>query len=53
MLSGEVVYQHAGKLYHLKPGDSLLFDSSALHGPEELIKWPIRYLSVIMYPKTA
>ena len=52
MLSGEVVYQHAGKLYHLKPGDSLLFDSSALHGPEALLKWPIRYLSVIMYPKT-
>lgn len=52
MLSGEVVYQHAGKLYHLKPGDSLLFDSSALHGPEALLKWPIRYLSVIMYPRT-
>ena len=51
MISGEVVYQHAGKLYHLRPGDSLLFDSSALHGPEALLKWPIKYLSVIMYPK--
>jgi transcriptional regulator with XRE-family HTH domain len=53
MLSGEVVYQHAGKLYHLRTGDSLLFDSSALHGPKDLVKGPIRYLSVIMYPKTS
>ena len=51
MLSGEVVYQHAGQLYHLKPGDSLLFDSSALHGPESLLKWPIRYLSIIIYQR--
>jgi transcriptional regulator with XRE-family HTH domain len=51
MLSGEVVYRHAGQLYHLRPGDSLLFDSSALHGPENLLKWPIRYLSVIIYPR--
>jgi transcriptional regulator with XRE-family HTH domain len=51
MLSGEVIYRHAGQLYHLKPGDSLLFDSSALHGPEQLLKWPIKYLSVIVYQR--
>jgi transcriptional regulator with XRE-family HTH domain len=51
MLSGEVTYQHAGQLYHLRPGDSLLFDSSALHGPEALLKGPIRYLSVIIYQR--
>lgn len=51
MLSGEVVYRHAGQLYHLRPGDSLLFDSSGLHGPESLLEWPIRYLSIIIYPR--
>jgi transcriptional regulator with XRE-family HTH domain len=51
MLSGEVTYRHANQLYHLRPGDALLFDSSALHGPEQLLKWPIRYLSVIIYPR--
>jgi len=51
MLSGEVTYRHGSQLYHLRPGDALLFDSSALHGPETLSKLPIRYLSVIVYPR--
>ena len=51
MLSGEVMYRHAGQLYHLRPGDAMLFDSSGLHGPESLLKWPIRYLSVIVYQR--
>ena len=49
MLSGEVVYAHAGNSYHLKPGDSLLFDSGAPHGPEKLLTKPMVYLSIIMY----
>lgn len=49
MLSGEVVYAHAGNSYHLKPGDSLLFDSGAPHGPERLLVSPMVYLSIIMY----
>lgn len=49
MLSGEVVYAHAGNNYHLKPGDSLLFDSGAPHGPERLIETPMTYLSIIIY----
>jgi len=49
MLEGEVRYRHAGESYHLKPGDTLLFDSSALHGPEELVSHPTRYLSIIVY----
>ena len=36
MLSGEVVYRHAGQKYRLQAGDALMFDSGALHGPEEL-----------------
>lgn len=53
MLSGEVVYRHAGEEYHLKRGDSLLFDSGALHGPERLIEVPMTYLSIIVYPRSA
>ena len=53
MLTGEVVYRHADKDYHLKPGDSLLFDSAALHGPKRLVSVPMTYLSIIVYPRTA
>lgn len=51
MLEGEVVYRHGGKLYRMLPGDSLFFDADAPHGPEELIKLPMRYLSIISYPQ--
>ena len=50
LLEGEVSYRHAGGLYHLKPGDSLLFDSTALHGPEDILTETTRYLSIIIYP---
>ncbi|MBT7951233.1 MAG: helix-turn-helix transcriptional regulator [Gammaproteobacteria bacterium] len=46
LLEGEVVYRHANKTYHLLPGDSLFFDADAPHGPEELVKLPIRLISV-------
>ena len=49
VLEGEVVYRHGTKTYTLGPGDSLYFDSDAPHGPEELIKLPITFLSVITY----
>jgi transcriptional regulator with XRE-family HTH domain len=49
MLSGQVTYRHADRVYHLRPGDALLFDSGALHGPETLIERPMTYLSIIMY----
>jgi transcriptional regulator with XRE-family HTH domain len=49
MLDGEVVYRHGNRTYRLLPGDSLYFDSDAPHGPEELRKLPIRFLSVITY----
>lgn len=53
MLSGEVMYRHADRAYHLRPGDSLMFDSGAAHGPEELIVRPMTYLSVIVYARDA
>ncbi len=51
MLEGEVVYRHADRLYPLVPGDSLFFDADAPHGPEELRRLPIRFLSVISYAR--
>lgn len=50
MLEGEVVYRHGDRLYPMLPGDSLFFDADAPHGPEELTRRPIRYLSIISYP---
>jgi transcriptional regulator with XRE-family HTH domain len=49
VLEGEVVYRHGARTYLLRPGDSLYFDAEAPHGPEELRKLPIRFLSVISY----
>lgn len=51
MLEGEVSYRHGAKTYALKGGDALFFDADAPHGPEELDKLPIRFLSVIIEPR--
>jgi len=51
ILEGEVGYRHGDGRFHLRPGDSLFFDADAPHGPVELIRLPIRYLSVISYPQ--
>lgn len=51
MVEGEVVYRHSDSLYRMQPGDSLLFDADAPHGPEVLVKLPARYLSIITYPQ--
>ncbi len=51
MLDGELQYRHSEALYHLRPGDTLFFDADAPHGPEELVKLPARYLSIIAYPQ--
>ena len=51
MLSGKVRYRHADRTYLLEPGDALFFDAAARHGPEELIKAPMEYLSIIIYPR--
>lgn len=51
MIEGNVVYRHGDKTYDMHEGDSLFFDADAPHGPEELRKLPIRYLSVISYKR--
>lgn len=53
ILEGELLYRHGSEAYHLKPGDSFLFDSGAMHGPEDMPVLPARYLSIIIYPRAA
>ena len=45
VLSGRMRYRYADRVYDLAPGDALLFDATAMHGPEALIRRPIVYLS--------
>ena len=49
MLEGQVNYRHDHKIYMLNPGDSLLFDADAPHGPEDLCKLPIIFLSFMVH----
>jgi transcriptional regulator with XRE-family HTH domain len=49
MLSGEMRYRHGKESYLLAEGDSLTFRGDIAHGPERLIKMPIRMLSIIIY----
>jgi uncharacterized RmlC-like cupin family protein len=51
MLTGEVLYRHGDQSYRLTPGDALLFDSAAPHGPEKLLIKPMTYLSIITYTR--
>ncbi|MEV8468257.1 XRE family transcriptional regulator [Fluviibacterium sp. DFM31] len=51
MLEGCIEYRHGDRLFLMEPGDSLLFDSDAPHGPENLLELPARYLSIITYPQ--
>jgi transcriptional regulator with XRE-family HTH domain len=51
MLEGTLSYRHGDRRYDLSPGDTLLFDSQAQHGPESFGEGTIRYLSIIAYPR--
>ena len=52
MLEGEMMYRHGSHVYTLNVGDSLYFDSDAPHGPEDLNRLPIRFLSFIVEPNS-
>jgi transcriptional regulator with XRE-family HTH domain len=52
MLTGEVSYAYGDKSYRLTPGDTFMFDSAELHGPDKLIKLPATYLSIIVYQRS-
>ncbi len=51
ILEGEVGYRHGNKIYPLKPGDSLFFNAQSAHGPEELRKLPLKFLSIIVFQR--
>ena len=53
MLEGELEYRCGQQTYLLEPGDSLTFQGEVAHGPERLANFPIRFLSIIVYPRTA
>ncbi|MBT1155088.1 helix-turn-helix transcriptional regulator [Aminobacter anthyllidis] len=46
MLEGEMVWRHGAALYGMAPGDSLFFDAASPHGPDQLLKPRVRFLSV-------
>jgi transcriptional regulator with XRE-family HTH domain len=49
ILEGRIEYRHGKNTYMMGPGDSLTLRGEVPHGPERLIKLPIRLLSIIMY----
>jgi transcriptional regulator with XRE-family HTH domain len=52
MLQGKMEYRHGTRSYLLQPGDSFTFRGSVPHGPERLLKLPIKFITIIMYGQT-
>ncbi len=46
MLEGSVEYGYGNSRYKLGPGDSLIFEGEVPHGPTQLIKVPVEFISV-------
>ena len=53
LLKGEMTYRHGARTYAMTEGDSLYFDADAPHGPEELVRLPLRFLSFIVEAKAS
>jgi len=49
ILEGSLRYKHGAETFLLKPGDTLTFRGEVPHGPDKLLKTPIRMLSIIIY----
>lgn len=49
ILSGEIRYRHGKESFLLKEGDSFTFRGDVAHGPERLVRVPVRMLLIIMY----
>ena len=49
VLEGQLSYRHSRRKFLMSEGDSLLFQADVPHGPEELIRTPVRYLSVLCF----
>jgi DNA-binding XRE family transcriptional regulator len=46
VLEGKMKYRYANRVYDVGPGDSMLFDPNAAHGPEVIESIPVRFLAV-------
>lgn len=51
MLEGVLEYRCGQQTYVLEPGDALTFQGDVPHGPEHLRRCPIKFLSMIIYPR--
>ena len=51
ILEGAVKYRHGDSVYELEAGDSLFFDADKPHGPEQLVRLPLRFLSIISWTR--
>jgi len=49
VLEGALRYRHGHESYLLRAGDTLTFSGAIAHGPQTLLKLPIRLLSIIVY----
>lgn len=49
VLEGVMIYRHGAARYTMRPGDALQFDGEAPHGPDRLVVFPIRFLSITAY----
>ncbi|MEX0320304.1 MAG: helix-turn-helix domain-containing protein [Ruegeria sp.] len=47
LTEGEMVYRCGDASYHMRPGDSLSFDSNSAHGPQELLNDRVRFITVV------
>lgn len=52
MLEGVLEYRCGEQRYVLEPGDALSFNGEIPHGPGELTRTPIKFLSIIVYPRS-
>jgi transcriptional regulator with XRE-family HTH domain len=53
LLEGSLSYRHGDESYLLRPGDTLTFRGDVAHGPDRLIRLPVRMLSIIIYAEPA
>lgn len=47
LLEGEMIFRCGDAKYHMRPGDSLSFDSNNAHNPEELLTDKVRFITVV------
>jgi DNA-binding XRE family transcriptional regulator len=50
MLTGVMEYGYGTQRYKMQPGDALQFEGDIAHGPTQLVKLPISFLSLTVYP---